>query len=216
MTAPARPRDAGFALVEMLVAMTLLAVLGTILLGFALGTSRVADDVRRTANVTEESRLAVERMSRELRQARSVDSATVSGGTVTSITLLVDFDGDGAIATNDQVDPEVLTYRWLADDDALTLTANHAVTRPVLAGGVVGADIRLRSSQWIHDTDGDGTTTWQELDASSIGNANGVPDGPELELVDLVSVALDIRDAGITRTFTVQADLRNRTPGGTP
>lgn len=210
MSATANRRDAGFTMVEMLVAMALFAVLGTVLLGFVLGSSRVAADVTAAGNVTEEARLATERMSRELRQAEQVSGATVSDGKVVSLTLGVDFDGSGFVETDDALDPEVLTYRWDATDRTLTLTANNAVTRPVLAGGVQAVDIRLRSSSWIHDTDGDGTTTWQEIDEAAVGNANGVPDGAELALVDLVSVELVVRDGDAVRRFTVQADLRNR------
>lgn len=209
MTGATEGRDRGFTMVELLVAMALVSALGTVLLSFALGTAKVAEGVQEATDVTEEARLAVERMTRELRQARGLAGATVSAGRVTSITLEVDFDGNGHIDAT-EVDPEVLTYRWLPDQDALTLTANHALTRPVLAGGVVDADIRLRSSQWIYDSNGDGTTTWQELDASTIGNGNSVPDGAELALVDLVSVELTIRDGRTTRRFTVQADMRNR------
>ena len=263
--------DAGFTLVEMLVAMTLFAVLGTVLLGFSLGSADVAERVRAGSNVTGEARVAaspdtvkkyialgfevvveggaglgavipdsafadagaaiaadaaaaaaelgtavvVKRISRELRQAEGVRDATVDDdGRIVAVTLEVDFDGNGVIDSS-AVDPEVLTYRWLPDQERFTLTANDDVTRPVLAGGVVEADIRLRSSQWIHDADGDGTTTWQELDASSVGDDDGAPDAAELALVDLVSVELVVRDGATTRRFTAQADMRNRT-GGTP
>lgn len=209
-------RDAGFTMVEMLVSMALFAVLGTVLLGFSLGSARVADSVQSATDVTEEARLATERMTRELRQAEGLSGAVVSNGLVVAMTIEVDFDGNGTIDTT-AVDPEVLTYRWLPEDRRLTLTANNDVTRPVLAGGVERVDIRLRSSQWIYDgadsSEPDGITTWQELDASSIGNGNGVPDAGELPFIDLVSVELVVRDGDSSRRFTVQADMRNR--GGT-
>lgn len=206
-------RDEGFTMIEMLVAMALFAVLGTVLLGFALGSSRVADDVRRAGAVTGEARLAVERMSRELRQASEVysaqvDSAPLAQRQVVSLTIGVDFNEVPGIQ-DDPNDPERLTYTWDAVDRELTLAGGGDVAQ-VLAGGVVEADIRLRSSAWIHDTDGDGVTTWQELDASSIGNGNGSPDGAELALIDLVSVELVVRDGDSQRRFTVQADMRNR------
>lgn len=207
------PPDGGFTLVEVLVSMALFAVLGTVLLGFALGSARVADDVQAATDVTEEARLATERMTRELRQAESLSGAVVDAGKVVAMTLEIDFDGNGSIDTS-AVDPEVLTYRWLPDQQRLTLTANNGTTQPVLAGGVELVDIRLRSSQWIYDGAGptppDGTTTWQELDASSIGNGNGQPDADELALIDLVSVELVVRDGDTSRRFTVQADMRNR------
>lgn len=209
-------RDDGFTMVEMLVSMALFAVLGTVLLGFALGSARVADGVQSATDVTEEARLATERMTRELRQAEGLSGAVVDAGRVVAITIEVDFDGNGTIDTT-AVDPEVLTYRWLEADERLTLTANSDLTRPVLAGGVERVDIRLRSSQWIYDgadlSEPDGTTTWQELDASSIGNRNGQPDAAELPFIDLVSVELVVRDGDTSRRFTVQADMRNR--GGT-
>lgn len=210
------PRDQGFTMVEMLVSMALFGVLGTVLLGFSLGSARVADGVQSATDVTEEARLATERMTRELRQAEGLSGAVVSDGKVVAMTIQVDFDGSGTIDTT-AVDPEVLTYRWLEDDERLTLTANNDLTRPVLAGGVELVDIRLRSSQWIYDgadaSERDGTTTWQELDASSIGNRNGQPDAAELPFIDLVSVELVVRDGDTSRRFTVQADMRNR--GGT-
>lgn len=213
----AAARDDGFTMVEMLVSMALFAVLGTVLLSFGLGSARVADGVQAATDVTEEARLATERITRELRQAEGLSGAVVDdAGRVVAITLEVDFDGSGTIDTT-AIDPEVLTYRWLADDERLTLTANSDLTRPVLAGGVERVDIRLRSSQWIYDgadaSEPDGTTTWQELDKSSIGNDNGQPDEDELPFIDLVSVELVVRDGDTSRRFTVQADMRNR--GGT-
>ena len=210
--------DEGFTLVEMLVSMALFAVLGTVLLSFALGSSRVADGVTRSGNITGEARLAVERMTRELRQASTIYSATVTGGQVTSVTIGVDFNGVPGIQ-DDANDPERLTYTWNPAASQLTLSGGGS-TEQVLAGGVVDADIRLRSSAWIYDgvalpspaptNPPDGTTTWQEVDASTIGDKDGQLDPAELALVDLVSIELVVRDGSSQRRFTVQADMRNR------
>lgn len=220
MSPPRRtpPADGGFTLVEVLVAMTLFGVLSTVLLGFAVSTARVTEGIRARADVTEESRLAVERMSRELRQASSIDRVQlrgVGGSTSTAFTLWIDFDGDG-LRDLTAVDPEVLTYRWEPDTGRLTLSADDhdgtAITRPVLAEVVTRFDLRLRSSRFESDADGDGITTWQELDAAAAagGNGNDRPDGRELERIDLVSVSMTVSDAGASRDFTLQADLRNQ------
>lgn len=208
-----QPRDAGFSMVEMLVGMALFAVLGTLLLGFAIGTTGVADDVRADSNTSGEARLAVERMTRELRQASEIRSVTIDAtGRVLSFTLGIDFDGQGGVEANAADDPEVLTYTWRPEERSLVLSGGGD-SADVLAGGVVRADLRLRSSQWIHDANGDGTTTWQEIDDSSVSTSDDQLDAAELALIDLVSVDLEVQDGDTTRRFVVQADMRNRDGG---
>ncbi|WP_372727821.1 type II secretion system protein J [Nocardioides sp.] len=211
-------RDRGLSLAEVLVTMGLFGLLSTLLLGFAVSTSRVTTTVRDSADVTEESRLAVERMSRELRQANAVDRVdlrNLGGATTTALTLWSDFNGNG-VRDNNAADPEVLTYRWDPGTGRLTLTANDAagtaVTRPILAEVVSAFTLRLRSSLWEYDANGDGVTTWQELDSAGapVGNSNGLPDGPELERIDLVAVSLGVTEGKATREFYMQVDLRNR------
>lgn len=215
------PRDAGVTLVEVLVAMVVFGIFSTVLLGFALSTATVTEEIRATADVTEESRLAIERMSRELRQASAVEAVTLEGvgsSSTTALTIWTDFNGNQLRDLSD-TDPEVLTYRWQRSTGRLTLTADDsdgtAVTRPVLAEIVTRFDLRLRSSMFEADTNGDGTTTWQELDGSTAagGNRNGVPDGDELDRIDLVAVSMTVSDADARRDFALQADLRNQDGG---
>ncbi len=211
-------RDRGFTLIELLVAMSLFGLLSSLLLSLALSSADVTDDVSTAADLTGESRLAIERMSRELRQARSIESAVLTSSTV-AITFWTDFNGDG-IRDHGVTDPEVLTYRWTADSQRLTLTADDAagtaVTRPVLAGKVVTLDVQLLSSLWQYDgadaTTKDGSTTWRELDAAggAVGNKNGLPDGPELKHIDLISVRIVVADGNTNREFLMQSDLRNQ------
>ncbi len=216
MTGPGEPRDQGMTLVEVLVGIGLFGVLGTILMAIAMSTSRVTDDTRELSNVNEESRMAVDRMTRELRQAGEVVAvhlpATPSDST--AITFWTDFNGNGTKDLNAS-DPEVLTYRWQPDTGQLTLTANDqdgkALSRPLLSANVSAFSISLSSSQWQYDTDGNGTT-WTELDAAGppVGNRNGVPDDPELARIDLVGVSMTVLDGAHAQTYTTQVDLRNR------
>lgn len=209
------PRDAGLSLVEVLVGMALFGVLGTLLLGLVLSTSRVTEDVRALSGINEESRLAMERLNRELRQAAAITAVRLpaSPTDTTALTFWTDFDGNGVQDLN-AADPEVMTYRWNPVSGRLTLTVNDAtgtaVTRPVLAANVSGFTLGLRSSQWQHDLDGDGTT-WQELDAPTAGgNGNGVPDGTELQQIDLVELRLTVLDGARAQTYSTHVDLRNR------
>lgn len=220
MTTPAqvapddRQFDAGFSMVEMLVAMALFGVLGTVLLGFALGTSRVSDAVRADSEVTGEARLAVERMTRELRQASELTDVTIRDGKILSFTVGIDFDGqDGVEELASSDDYEILTYAWDPDGRTLTLRGGDDVAE-VLAGGVERVEFRLRSSQWIYDRNRDGTTEWLEIDQAAVSLTDGQLDETELGLIDLVAIELEVEDSGTTRRFIVQADMRNR-DGGT-
>lgn len=215
---PQRPtRDQGMSLIEVLVGMALFSVLGVLLLGLALSTSRVTEGTRDRTAVNEESRGAMERITRELRQASTIDAVILpaSGGSgTTSFTFWTDFDGDGVRST-DVGDPEVLTYRWDPATEQLTLTAHDGGStqpQPVLAANVIGFVAELRSSRWEYDADADGRTTWQELDAAGapVGNANGLADQPELAYVDLLGVTLTVADGGGSSTYRTLIDLRNR------
>jgi prepilin-type N-terminal cleavage/methylation domain-containing protein len=210
-------RDAGFSLVELLVAMGLFGVLGTLLLGLTLSTGKVTDDVRALSNINEESRLAVERLSRELRQATQVTAVSLPAAVATdptALTFWTDFDGNGTQDLN-AADPEIMTYLWDPQTDRLSLTVNDAsgaaITRPLLAANVSALTLDLRSSEWEFDANGDGKTTWQELDATAAGgNGNSKPDGPELLRLDLVGVTMTVLDGRHAQTYTTRVDLRNR------
>lgn len=215
------PRDSGMTLIEVLVAMGLFSLLGTLLLGFSLSTSRVTEDTRALTNVNEESRLAMERMARELRQANKiteVDLPVNAATDDTAVTFWIDFDGDKVPDTT-AVDPEVLTYRYDPVTNRLTLTANDAsgteVTRPVLAAKVSKFDVLLKSSAWQHDANGDGSTTWQELNAAGppVGDQDPTPvspDGPELDHIDLVDITMTVLDGPRAQTYRTQVDMRNQ------
>ena len=210
-------RDEGISLVEVLVAMGLFGLLGTLLLGFALGASDVSDETQKLSGVNEESRLAMERFTRELRQANEILSFQVPDDPTTqpiALTFWTDFDGDGVKDTS-ATDPEILTYRWNPANNRLTLTANDpdgtAVTRPVLAVNVSAFNVELYSSLWEYDHPPIGTTTWEEIDEyAPVGDGDGVPDPLELELVDLVDVSMTVLDGPHRQTYTTEVDLRNR------
>lgn len=217
MTAPAS-RDQGMTLIEVLVAMGLFGILSTLLLGLAVSTSAITDDTRARTGVTEEARTAMERMTREVRQASEIESVTLPSAAnptgITSFTFWTDFDGDG-LKSGNAADPEVMTYRWNPANRRLSLTAQTGSveeTRPVLAADVSSFVVELRSSSWEYDANGDGITTWQELDAAGppVGNGNGAPDIVELERIDLLAVTLTVEDGAGRQTYRTQIDLRNR------
>jgi type II secretory pathway pseudopilin PulG len=208
-------------LIELLVGMGLFALLGSILLTLALSTRDVTQDVRDRNGTTEEARTAVERMTRELRQARDIEAVHLpsTGDPSTWIRFWTDFDGDGVRDTSaDQ--PEVMTYRWdppSGDNEGqLSLSAlGGEAGLPLLAVDVTDFHLELQSSSWEYDLapavgTGDGVTTWQELDETSPpGNRDGLPDGAELAHIDLVVVSMQVQSDHGTQNYRTQIDLRN-------
>lgn len=227
--------DDGFTLVEMLVSILLVGMLGTILTATIVAADRSATTSVADHNRTEEGRLAMNRVSRELRQAATLERVVNPFGTgydpgaITAVTFRADFDGDGCLGgtagcpADDPADPELLSYchepaglvavpRLYVVAGALPATLTSCSGgQPILAERVSTFAIEYRSNEYRLDTDGDGVTTWEELDAGvpPFGNQNGVMD-LELDHISSVVVRMDLGD-GTGRELRTQLALRNRT-----
>jgi type II secretory pathway pseudopilin PulG len=208
-------RDAGVSLVEILVAIGLFSVLGTLLLGVALSTAKVTDNTRQVANIGEESRAGMERMTRELRQTAKLTSVHLPAATndSTQFTLWADFNGNKCIDASG-VDPEQLTYVWNPVTKRLTLTATvltDTYTERLLAATVSSFTLSLNSSAWQYDKDQDGVTSWQEVNASSIGDGNATNfSDAELERIDLIQLDLTATDGTHSFRYRTRVNLRNQ------
>ena len=125
--------DRGFTLVEMLVAVVLMGIMGTVFISVILGAKDSATATKSSQDLNEEARLGLNRMARELRQAtmltsvRNPDGPSYSTSNITAVTFKADFNGDGCIngamptpaptptptcVANDANNPEILTYCW--------------------------------------------------------------------------------------------------------
>ena len=222
---PGTTPDAGFTLVELLVAMGLFLLLTSMVLTMVLSASRATTDARQLTRINEEARIAMERLSRELRQAKDITAVTLPSGSNHDVTLTfeVDFNGNGAIDTS-AADPEILTYKYIAADKKLTLTANdisgNPVTRPILSRDVSAFSLEFRSSLWQYDgcrttsptptLDKNGVTDWSELDTPcGGGNGNLTLDAGELPRIDLVAINLSVLEGSHMQTYETQVSLRN-------
>lgn len=124
---PTAALDGGFTLVEMLVAMSIFAVLGTVMLSVVMGARASTVSSNQAHDINEESRVALNRMSRELRQAivisavQNPDGSAFSTSSITFVTFKADFNGDkcidgvaiaavGSCMPADPNRPERLTY----------------------------------------------------------------------------------------------------------
>lgn len=225
--------DAGFSLVELLVALTLFSVLGGTLMATVIASKASVAASRETHDLNEEARLAINRMSRELRQATeitgvsaptTINSVARESGEV-SVTFSVDFNGNGVIDAS-AVDPEVLTYKW--DGSQALLIANDTsgfpVTAPVLSGKVSDFSLDYFSSDYRRDCSPvDGMTNWRELDAYlTTKNASGVCDlrpaaghtvggidTTELADIDSVVISFTVLEGTRRQDYRTRVDLRN-------
>jgi prepilin-type N-terminal cleavage/methylation domain-containing protein len=210
------PRDAGFTLIELMVGMVVMGIFATTAMTVALSTQKAAATAGRNSDLVHETSLAMERVVRELRQAGTIDAVQLPAtvGAAASITFWADFNNNG-VRDLDASDPEVLTYRFAPAAGNLTLTVNdaagNAITAPILATGVTAFGLAMHSSLWQYDRNGDGITDWSELDVTpGVGNHNGIPDAPELALVDVIVVSISVRDGSQNQTYSTQVDFRNR------
>lgn len=208
--------EAGYTLVEMIVAMAIFMLLASIIMVTVVSISRATTNAKQFTNMNEQARIATERLTREMRQATEIRGATLPAapGGDTVVTFGVDFNGNGVIEAA-VADPEIITYRYDATREQLTLTANDesgtAITRPILSEEVTYFEFDYRSSLWQYDANADGLTTWRELDATpGIGNGNGTLDAPELKRIDVVAITLTVMDGPHKQTYQTQVGLRNQ------
>ena len=85
------PSEVGFTLIEMLVSISLVAILGGLTTSLLLTTQNTAKAGKQEQDTNEEARLALNRMARELRQATSlmaVRNADGSGYSATDLTAV--------------------------------------------------------------------------------------------------------------------------------
>jgi prepilin-type N-terminal cleavage/methylation domain-containing protein len=218
LRAAGREDEAGFTLIEMLVAMTLFAVISVGIYQVLFQTTAGSQTTQNVARTSQEARLGFNRMVRDTREAQDINSPSA-----TSFQIETDFSGDGVIQpTPSDVtgDYEVLTFAFDEEPGgAGVITATSGTATEVLMAGVDcvrKADntcydvFSFFSSRLEWDTNQNGITSAAELDtAPSLGNSNGVLDSAELDFVDAVSFQLRVSSSGETATFYAEAQLRN-------
>lgn len=207
----------GFSLAEVLTAITVFGLLSGALLTTVLGANASVRDTRQANNLNEEARLAINRITRELRQAERIVAVSAPDGK-TSLTFQAEFNNiPGIQATGD--DPEEITYIYQPPSGtqsgriALQVTdaTGNPVAYPILAANVSAFALDYRSHRYQFDANGDGITSWQELDANVAagGNQNGVLD-VELTSIDSVVLQFTVLTGNRRQTYRTQVSLRNR------
>jgi prepilin-type N-terminal cleavage/methylation domain-containing protein len=207
--------DDGYSLIEMILTMLIFGVILVVLSSTMASSKKASDTTRLSNDLNSEARQALNRISRELRQARAIESVAAPNG-ATGLTFNVDFNGNGAI-DNNAADPERLTYTWQNQNIYLSAadTSGTTVTQPILSGHVTAFSLQYFSSRYQYDCNGDGSTTWSEIDSGGgscttiPGNRNGALDTPELPYIDSVQLTLTALEGSHRQTYRTQIDLRN-------
>jgi prepilin-type N-terminal cleavage/methylation domain-containing protein len=199
-------------------------------------TTKTQHDLNEEARLAM-NRMARElRQATQLKAVLNPDGPAYSASAVTAVTFTADFNGDGCIdgvmpspaptpaptcqpyaASN----PETLTYCW--DPSAAvrqlylipgTLSGNTCQVPgalPILAGQVTSFKLTYRSNLYRDDANGDGITSWLELDGAGppVGNGNGTLD-VELPNIDSIVIDLSVASNGAhSQSYETQVDLRN-------
>ena len=207
----------GFTLVELLVASFIFLILTSSLFAAVMAMSNGVRTTRDQNDLNEEARLMLNRMTRELREARRIQAASNPGGTTfnaganSSVTFDVDFNGNNIIEPNAS-DPERLTYTY---DSALRQVTLQAAGEnfPILAANV--SAFKLTYTSRLYQLDAapkDGIVTWEELDADTsgaYGNRNSALD-QELEYIDSVTIEFSVFTGRRRQDYRTQVDMRNR------
>jgi hypothetical protein len=194
--------------------MFVFALLSTGIYQVMIAQTKSLDTARATSRAGEEARVGFNRMVRDTREADVISAATVGS----SFTIKVNYNADGLYSNpNPNGDNEILTYAYDSANKTVTLNGE------ILMEGVMPVTgkpmFQFTSNALEYDWDGDGTTTWEEVDQAScashgitgVGDCDpppGVLDAPEFP--HLTGVEFAIRDVQDTTTFYATAQLRNR------
>ena len=216
-------KEQGFTVLELLVAMTMFAIVSVSMYQLLFGARGGATTVRSVTEISEEARLGLNRMIRDTRQAAEFEeTAFLPGPTPTSYSIRVDLDGDNTISNpNPQGDYETETFTYNAAAGTITLRGGNSPgnfsPQYVLISGVnqVGTQPIFSYSSNHLEYDWSvapacveicGVTTLQELqDAPSHGVAAF---SPLLYLSD-VNYVLQITRGARSTDFYGHAQLRN-------
>ena len=226
-------------LVSMLLIGVLGIVFMTTIMGSksSLSATSTSQDLNEEARLAL-NRMARElRQATAITKVLNPDGATYSPTAITAVTFTADFNGDGCIdgvapspaptpapvcQPYNANNPETLTYCWDPSGSSKQLylipgtlsgsTCQVSGAMPILAGQVTSFMLAYRSNLYLYDANGDGITTWTELDQAGppVGNTNGQLDQPELANIDSVVIDLTVAsNSTFSQSYETQVDLRN-------
>jgi prepilin-type N-terminal cleavage/methylation domain-containing protein len=198
--------ERAYTLVEFAVAMTIFAILMSIVTPLMFSQIRSGLDTQERIDLQQNARTALRTMVRELRQA-SVLYATSDNPTAGDrVSFGVDYDGDGVISTGTTGTLERLTYFRKTSESRLYRGPKYNQGAP-LADHVQTLEFTMFGSNLALDTDNDGVVEEEEL------NGDGNWSTSELANVTRIAITLTVANDGPDQTYEAEAFLRNKVVG---
>ena len=188
-----KKEDQGFSLIEMLVSISILTVIMAGMFSFLWGASKHWNTAQSSAGVTDNARLGLNRMTRELKQATNVTTAQTN-----QLSFRVNF-GTGA---------ETITYGFTPGytghpGSIWRGTSTASGQQVTLVNDVRSMQFSYYGNDYKCDTGiADGIVTWSELQACSASPAS------KIARVDISLTLATGSENG--QIFVEQAWLRNR------
>ncbi len=226
-------------LVSMLLLGVLGIVFMTTIMGSrtSLSATSTSQDLNEEARLAL-NRMARElRQATAITNVLNPDGSSYNPAAITAVTFTADFNGDGCIdgvaptpppspapvcQPYNANNPETLTYCWdpagsskqlyLIPGNLSGSSCQVSGAMPILAGQVTSFMLAYRSNLYLYDANGDGITSWSELDQAGppVGNDDGQLDQPELTNIDSVVIDLTVASNGtFSQSYQTQVDLRN-------
>lgn len=188
-----KKEDQGFTLIELLVSISILTVIMAGMFTFLWGASKHWNTAQSSAEVTENARSGLNRMTRELKQATVITIAQTS-----ELSFTVNFGTGG----------ETITYGFTPGytdhpGSMWRSTSTAPGQQVILVNDVQSMQFSYYGNDYKCDTElADGIITWSELQACSISPAT------KIARVDISLTLAKGSENG--QTFVDQAWLRNR------
>jgi prepilin-type N-terminal cleavage/methylation domain-containing protein len=198
--------ERGYTLVEFAVAMTIFAILMSIVTPLMFSMVRSGLQTQDRIDLQQNARTALRTMVRELRQASVLYATFDNPTTGDRVSFGVDYNGDGVINTGGSGIMERLTYYRKTSEESLYRGPKFNQGAP-LAEHVQGVEFTMFGSNLALDTDNDGVVEEDEL------NGDGNWSTSELANVTRVAITLMVAEDGPVQTYEAEAFLRNKVVG---
>lgn len=227
MTAPRG--EAGYSMVEIIVALSIFAFVSTAFTSVMMSGARSTDVTRRNVRLSEEARLGLNRIVRDVREAGWIAPAGNDAAVAqTAFTVKTDYNGNGAYANSAgaasaESNYEVVTYAYDAATKSITVTAEGFPTETLIKGidPIAGTPVfSFTSNRLEFDWNGDGVTTMVEVSeyACPAGGNNTSLDpvcnttltDKELAYLTNFALAVTVNSGDAHSEFFAEAQLRNR------